>query len=69
MLARHQSGTLLIVEVKSVVPDAQAMLRRVLEECQAAVSTALSSDHAFEILECERFDVIVSDIGMPGVDG
>jgi CheY-like chemotaxis protein len=66
-LPAHLQGiNILVVEDE---PDAQAMLRRVLEECQAAVSTALSSDHAFEILECERFDVIVSDIGMPGVDG
>jgi PAS domain S-box-containing protein len=50
-------------------PDALAMVRRVLEESEAAVSTALSSDAALGLLERESFDVIVSDIGMPNGDG
>ncbi len=50
-------------------PDALAMVRRVLEENEAAVRTALSSKAALAILAKEGFDVIVSDIGMPNGDG
>jgi CheY-like chemotaxis protein len=50
-------------------PDAVAMLRRILEESHAAVSTALSTEDALSALEHATFDVVISDIGMPGRDG
>jgi PAS domain S-box-containing protein len=50
-------------------PDARAMLRRLFEERGAAVSSAASASEALSILQTERPDVLVSDIGMPGEDG
>src|SRR5262249_1614602 len=50
-------------------PDALGMVRRALEEREAVVGGALSSDEALRILSDESFDVIVSDIGMPVRDG
>ena len=40
-----------------------------LEDCNAEVSTAGSAAEAVPILEAQRFHVLVSDIGMPAVDG
>jgi PAS domain S-box-containing protein len=50
-------------------PDSLALLRRVLEERGARVITASSAAEALELLEVERPDVLLSDIGMPGMDG
>jgi PAS domain S-box-containing protein len=50
-------------------PDARALLRRLLEECDAVVATAASAAEALAALQSERPDVLVSDIGMPDVDG
>jgi PAS domain S-box-containing protein len=50
-------------------PDALEVIRRVLEEQGAIVTLAASAEDAFNILEASQQDVIVSDIGMPGVDG
>jgi CheY-like chemotaxis protein len=47
-------------------PDALAMVRRVLEENEANVRTADSTQAALELLGKQPFDVIVSDIAMPG---
>jgi CheY-like chemotaxis protein/two-component sensor histidine kinase len=49
--------------------DSRDLLNFVLESCEAQVSTASSAAEAFELIERERFDVIVSDIGMPDEDG
>jgi PAS domain S-box-containing protein len=49
--------------------DARDLARRLLESCRADVSTASSSEEALRALSGERFDVLVSDIGMPGEDG
>jgi signal transduction histidine kinase/CheY-like chemotaxis protein len=49
--------------------DALTFVRRVLEENEATVTAASSSREALEILSTQTFDVIVSDIGMPGMDG
>jgi PAS domain S-box-containing protein len=50
-------------------PDARELIKRVLENCQAQVLTAASAAEAIELLEKENPNVLVSDIGMPNVDG
>jgi PAS domain S-box-containing protein len=50
-------------------PDARNLIRRLLEECGAEVFTAGSAAEAISLVEKERPDILVSDIGMPGVDG
>jgi signal transduction histidine kinase/ActR/RegA family two-component response regulator len=49
--------------------DARDLMRRVLGDCDAQVLTAASADEALTIVERERPHVLVSDIGMPHVDG
>jgi CheY-like chemotaxis protein len=50
-------------------PDARALVRRLLEDCEAVVASAASAKEAIALLEANRFDVLVSDIGMPDADG
>jgi CheY-like chemotaxis protein len=45
------------------------MLRRVLQESDARVETANSAREALARLEKDRLDIVVSDIGMPEMDG
>ncbi len=49
--------------------DARDLIRRVLTECGADVATATSVDETLTAIEEHRPDVLVSDIGMPEVDG
>ena len=50
-------------------PDARALLRRLFEERDAVVSTASSAAEALLVLQAQRPDVLVSDVGMPNEDG
>lgn len=50
-------------------PDARALVKRFLEDCNADAILAPSSEEALEKVRAERPDVIVSDIGMPNEDG
>ena len=50
-------------------PDARDLLRVVLEGCGAAVTIAASALEALEALRRSPPAVLVSDIGMPGMDG
>ncbi|MBC7911793.1 MAG: CHASE domain-containing protein [Pyrinomonadaceae bacterium] len=50
-------------------PDAREMLRAMLERDEAKVTTAASAHEALEVIEAERPDVLISDIGMPIADG
>ncbi|HYO07381.1 MAG TPA: PAS domain-containing protein [Tepidisphaeraceae bacterium] len=50
-------------------PDARSLVKRLLEDCDAVVTTAGSAAEALERVQAERPDVLVSDIGMPGEDG
>jgi PAS domain S-box-containing protein len=50
-------------------PDAREMVQRLLSERHAVVSTAASAEEALRALREAPFDVLISDIGMPGEDG
>jgi len=49
--------------------DSRELLNTVIGSCGARVKTANSAAEAFEIIQSEPFDVIISDIGMPEEDG
>jgi CheY-like chemotaxis protein len=49
--------------------DAQELIRRVLEACGAKVITCSSAAEALPMLEREKPTVLMSDIGMPEMDG
>jgi len=49
--------------------DARDLLMRVLKSCDAEVATASSAMQALELVERVRPDVLISDIGMPDIDG
>ena len=50
-------------------PDARSLVRRLLGDCGAVVTTAASAREALALIRAERPDVLVSDIGMPNEDG
>jgi len=50
-------------------PDACTLLKRVLEESGAKVTAANSAEQALQFLNSEKPDVLISDIGMPVMDG
>jgi PAS domain S-box-containing protein len=50
-------------------PDTRELLRRFLIECGANAVMAASAGEALDIIDRQRVDVVVSDIGMPEVDG
>jgi PAS domain S-box-containing protein len=49
--------------------DARDLVRRVLSDCHAEVLTAGSANDALLLIKNEKPNVLVSDIGMPDVDG
>jgi CheY-like chemotaxis protein len=49
--------------------DACELVERVLEECGAWVVTAPGGQVALDVLPEARPNVLISDIGMPGMDG
>ncbi len=49
--------------------DARELLRIMLQNCEAEVVTAASAEEALPLVEEHAPDVLVSDIGMAGVDG
>lgn len=49
--------------------DTRELVRRLIEDCDATVTTAASAIEALQQLDRQHIDVIVSDIGMPGIDG
>jgi PAS domain S-box-containing protein len=50
-------------------PDARKLIERVLTQCEAEVICAASAEQGLELLKKHRPHVLVSDIGMPGMDG
>jgi CheY-like chemotaxis protein len=65
--APHLDG----VRVLIVDDDADAMelVKRVLKSCEAQVTTAASGAEGLALLQQECPDVVLADIGMPGMDG
>jgi CheY-like chemotaxis protein len=61
-----QGARILVVDDE---PDARGLVERLLSDCHATVTTAGSAAEALAKLQSEKFDVLVSDIGMPGEDG
>ncbi len=49
--------------------DARTLLARILEDREAEVTGVRGAAEALALLRRERFDVLVSDIGMPDTDG
>ena len=49
--------------------DARELINRILSDCQAQVRTAASAAQALAALRAGPADVLVSDLGMPDVDG
>jgi CheY-like chemotaxis protein len=66
-LARRIDG--LRVLVVDDEPDARAMIERLLREHGATVTASAAAEDAMQILQAGRFDILLSDIGMPGEDG
>ncbi|HEY0095627.1 MAG TPA: response regulator, partial [Archangium sp.] len=50
-------------------PDVREMLVTLLERCGLHVKAARSTAEAWELLQQDKPDVLISDIGMPGEDG
>jgi PAS domain S-box-containing protein len=49
--------------------DARELIARILADCQASVRLAASAREAFEMLQAAPPDLLISDLGMPEVDG
>jgi PleD family two-component response regulator len=58
--------TVLVVDDE---PDARLLLERVLTECRAHVIVAENGEGALQAVETHRPHVLVTDIGMPQMDG
>ncbi len=59
----------LVVLVVDDDPDARELVARVLAESHAEVATAASGAEALVMIEQRMPGVLVSDVGMPGMDG
>ncbi|MEJ7930810.1 MHYT domain-containing protein [Ramlibacter sp. AN1015] len=58
--------TVLVVDDE---PDARQLLHELLTQCGAQVELASDAQEALDALDRRRTDVLLSDIGMPGMDG
>jgi PAS domain S-box-containing protein len=50
-------------------PDSLDLLNVILDSCGVTTTAASSAAEAFELIQRERFDLIISDVGMPEEDG
>jgi signal transduction histidine kinase/ActR/RegA family two-component response regulator len=68
---RRQAGALVGVRVLVVddSADTTAMLRQLLEREGAEVAAATNGPEALRLVQERSFDVVVSDLSMPGMDG
>jgi signal transduction histidine kinase len=69
--AGAESGSLAHVRMLVVddSADTTTMLRQLLQFQGAEVATAANGDEALRLVEGRDFDVVVSDLAMPGMDG
>jgi PAS domain S-box-containing protein len=65
-LPRLEGISVLIVDDE---PDGRALMARILEGRGARPTCANNAAEAFEYLRDQRFDILLSDIGMPAMDG
>ncbi len=65
--ARNLSGLKILVVDDD--DDGRELARRVLLECDAQVLTAASAAEALSLIETQKPDLMISDIGMPDIDG
>jgi PAS domain S-box-containing protein len=65
-LPRLDGVTVLVVDDE---PDGRALIARILEGRGARAACASNAAEAVDCLAVERFDILLSDIGMPDVDG
>ncbi|HEY2402848.1 MAG TPA: ATP-binding protein [Steroidobacteraceae bacterium] len=65
-LPRLDETTLLIVDDE---PDGRQLMVRILEGRGAKVTAVAGGAEALELLKSHEFDILVSDIGMPDLDG
>jgi len=65
-LPRLEGLQILIVDDE---PDGRLLIARILEERGAVAHLANGSLEALQRLQAEKFDLLLSDIGMPDVDG
>jgi PAS domain S-box-containing protein len=65
---RHELSGLSVLLVDDQ-EDVLELCRRLLVECGARVSTALSASAALQCMQDQIPDVLISDIGMPDMDG
>ena len=49
--------------------DARELISRILRDCNAAVQTAANAAEALSLARSERFELLLTDIGMPELDG
>lgn len=65
--ARDLNG--LTVLVVDDARDGRELIARILTDCHARVRVAASAREAFDALRADRPDLLISDLGMPEVDG
>jgi CheY-like chemotaxis protein len=61
-----ESARLLVVDD---APDSREVVAVLLQEAGAIVRVAASADEAIDLYDRETFDIVLSDIAMPDVDG
>jgi PAS domain S-box-containing protein len=67
IVLRDLSGmTVLVVDDE---PDARDLIKRILSDCNAVVRTAQNAGAAIADLQAAPPDLLISDLGMPGMDG
>ncbi len=67
IVLRDLSGmTVLVVDDE---PDARDLIKRILSDCNAVVRTAQNAGAAIADLQASPPDLLISDLGMPGMDG